>query len=580
MGTGSPGVLYYDILLLLSVILTGIYLFLWHKHFDAHITLLFVLIPVICLGYVLLAHSTGLAEALVANRVIYLGGCFLQLIVLLAVCTLCDIRPGRVGRILKTLGFAVGAVVFFFVLNPMRSRDFYTHTGLALYNGLPYLQKEYGWMHSVFQGLVLFYYALSIAIIVWCFFRKNQISRKILALLFFPETLAVVAFFIVRRRTGHVELLPAVYVLAQMTYLIIVARISLYDVTDTAVDSIVKNGDTGFISIDYGYHYLGSNGTAKEVFPILRELTVDLSVKRRKSFSDLVTPWLEAYQQDRSNNTASYEKDGKIYQVLISPLYNGRREKGYQLTITDNTRDQQYIRFIKSYNDRLDAEVQRQTKHIRDMHDRLILSMATMVESRDNSTGGHIRRTSEGVKILLSEMSEKDNPELTQEFREKLIKAAPMHDMGKIAVRDVVLQKPGRFTPEEYEEMKAHAAEGARIVHSILKGTDDEKFHVIAESVAQFHHERWDGNGYPDGMKGEEIPLEARIMAVADVYDALVSKRVYKERMSFEKADRIMMEGMGTQFAPEMKEVYCRARPKLEAYYSSLEEAEPEEDDD
>jgi len=118
--------------------------------------------------------------------------------------------------------------------------------------------------------------------------------------------------------------------------------------------------------------------------------------------------------------------------------------------------------------------------------------------------------------------------------------------------------------------MKTHAPEGARIVHEILKGTDDVEFHHIAENVAHYHHERWDGSGYPEGLKGEEIPLEARIMAVADVYDALVSKRVYKEKMSFEKADRIMREGMGSQFAPEMEEVYLRARPRLEAYYSSL----------
>ena len=329
--------------------------------------------------------------------------------------------------------------------------------------------------------------------------------------------------------------------------------------------------DTGFISIDRDNHYLGSNETAKEIFPILSKLTVDLSVRRRKSFADLVTPWLENYRENRNNNTATYQKDDRFYKISISPLYNGHREKGYQLTITDNTDDQKYINFIKNYNDRLHSDVDKATAHIRQMHDNLIMSMAVMVESRDNSTGGHIRRTSEGVKILLGEMSGEDNPELTDTFRKNLIKAAPMHDLGKIAVPDSILQKPGRFTPEEFEKMKEHAAAGSRIVHEILKDTDDEEFHVIAESVAAFHHERWDGSGYPDGLKGEEIPLEARIMAVADVYDALVSKRVYKESMSFEKADRIMMEGMGTQFAPEMKDVYCRARPKLEAYYRALE---------
>ena len=119
--------------------------------------------------------------------------------------------------------------------------------------------------------------------------------------------------------------------------------------------------------------------------------------------------------------------------------------------------------------------------------------------------------------------------------------------------------------------MKTHAAEGARIVHEILKNTDDNDFRVIAENVAHYHHERWDGSGYPEGLKGGKIPLEARIMAIADVYDALVSKRVYKEKMSYEKANEIIMEGMGKHFDAKLKPYYVAARPKLEKYYSSIE---------
>jgi putative two-component system response regulator len=151
-----------------------------------------------------------------------------------------------------------------------------------------------------------------------------------------------------------------------------------------------------------------------------------------------------------------------------------------------------------------------------------------------------------------------------------VIKAAPMHDLGKIAVDDAVLRKPGRFTDEEYEKMKQHAAEGARVIHEILLHTDDASFKVVAENVAHYHHERWDGKGYPMGLRGEQIPLEARIMAVADVYDALVSKRVYKEAFDFEKADRIIMEGMGTQFDPGLKQVYSNARDRLENYYAQI----------
>jgi putative two-component system response regulator len=115
--------------------------------------------------------------------------------------------------------------------------------------------------------------------------------------------------------------------------------------------------------------------------------------------------------------------------------------------------------------------------------------------------------------------------------------------------------------------MKKHSAEGAKVIHEILLNTDNDLFKLIAENVAHYHHERWDGSGYPEGKKGEEIPLEARIMAIADVYDALVSKRVYKEAFDFDKADRIIIEGMGTQFDPGLKSAYEKAREKLEDYY-------------
>ena len=221
-------------------------------------------------------------------------------------------------------------------------------------------------------------------------------------------------------------------------------------------------------------------------------------------------------------------------------------------------------------------EVEEKTEHIREMHDKLILSMATLVESRDNSTGGHIKRTSEGVRILMDEIMRNNRLHVTKEFRKAIIKAAPMHDLGKIAVPDRILQKPGRFEPDEYEIMKTHAAEGGRIVHQILEGTDDEYFRKIAENVANYHHERWDGSGYPEGLAGLDIPLEARIMAIADVYDALVSKRVYKESMSFEAADKIIMEGMGKHFDKRLESYYVAARPRLEAYYRSIAEVEAE----
>ncbi|MCR5487416.1 MAG: HD domain-containing protein [Lachnospiraceae bacterium] len=252
--------------------------------------------------------------------------------------------------------------------------------------------------------------------------------------------------------------------------------------------------------------------------------------------------------------------------IIASRFINkGRFEKYLNADSAEKLADIQ-----TKFNEVLKKEVEEKTRRIVALNDRFIIGMATMVESRDNSTGGHIRRTSEVVRILTDSIRSEKTLQISDDFCNNLVKAAPMHDLGKIAVDDEILRKPGRYTPEEYDKMKVHAAEGARVVHEILTDTDDEDFRRIAENVAHYHHERVDGSGYPEGLKGSDIPLEARIMAIADVYDALVSKRVYKDCYSFDRADHIILEGMGTQFDPSLKVYYEAARPELEEYYSNI----------
>lgn len=151
------------------------------------------------------------------------------------------------------------------------------------------------------------------------------------------------------------------------------------------------------------------------------------------------------------------------------------------------------------------------------------------------------------------------------------LKAAPMHDLGKIAVDDRVLRKPGSFTPEEFEEMKKHSEKGAEIVTQILDGVNDEEFVAIARNITHYHHEKWNGQGYPEQLSGIDIPLEARIMALADVFDALVSKRCYKEKMDYDKAFEIIEESLGSHFDPELGKLFLKCRENLEAYYDSVE---------
>ena len=558
---------YYDWMLVLSMLMTLIYVFMWHKHFDVHITLVFVLVPVINLGYCLLCRTQTLEEALNANRLTYIGGCFLMPIIMFSVFSLCHIKLSRWVRVgVLTLGTGV----FFTAMMTGRNTLFYRSITFALEDGAVILTKEYGPMHTVFYAMIFAELALTIGAMVYSYVRKNQVSRKLIYLLFLPAVLTVVSFFGGRWLTPRVELIPAAYTVAQATYLVIGYRICLYDITDSVVDSMVQTGDTGIISIDFHLNYLGSNGTARAIFPELNDLTVDRPLAHASQMRETVLKWLEAFQADESKNQAHYECEDRCYMVRVGYLFDALRRRGYQFVITDDTKDQRYIKLINRFNTQLQSEVSEKTAHIIEMHDKLVMGMATMVESRDNSTGGHIRRTSEGVRLLVDEIRADGEIALSEEFCQKLIKAAPMHDLGKIAVDDAVLRKPGRFTPEEFEKMKAHAAEGARIVREILRGVEDDDFRHIAQNVAHYHHERWDGSGYPEGLKGEEIPIEARIMAIADVYDALVSKRVYKDSMSFEQADAIIMDGMGKHFDAHLKPYYLRARPKLEAYYSSL----------
>ncbi|MBR5340966.1 MAG: HD domain-containing protein [Erysipelotrichaceae bacterium] len=559
---------YYLVIFIISLLLALAYMFIWHRHFDTHITIIFVMVPIVNLSYYLLSRAQSAEAALAIDKFTFVGGCYLLPFITLAIFSLCEIK---LNKFFRSLIILINTVIFSSALTIGKTELFYKSVTIERINDVVVFHKVYGPMHKAFTIMNIVYFTLDLIAIGYTYFWKKQVSRKTILLLFLPVLVSMFSFYGTRILHWNIEYISLAYVFALANYLIIAHNICLYNVDDIAIDSLVETGDTGFISFDFKFRYLGSNETARKIFPELNELVVDRSVEKNEFVNNTMLNWVKGII-GKDDYKTHFERDGKSYLIDVNYLFDGMHTRGYQLLITDDTKNQQYIKLLNNFNNELQEKVEEKTLHITQMHDNLIMSMATMVESRDNSTGGHIKRTSQGVKILVDEINNQGTFSLSPEFCHKLIKAAPMHDLGKIAVDDDILRKPGRFTPEEYEEMKKHAAEGARIVHEILKETDDEEFKVIAENVAHYHHERYDGSGYPDGLKGNKIPLEARIMAIADVYDALVSKRVYKESISFEKADQIIQEGMGTQFDKKLKKVYLAARPKLEEYYSSMDQ--------
>lgn len=205
-------------------------------------------------------------------------------------------------------------------------------------------------------------------------------------------------------------------------------------------------------------------------------------------------------------------------------------------------------------------------------HEEMVMGFATLVENKDGSTGGHIKRTTAYVKLLAEELKRRGyyEEELTPDYIKNLCMAAPMHDIGKIAVPDVVLQKPGRLTDEEFQIIKGHANKGGEIIKETFGHLGNENYTQMAYEVARYHHEKWNGKGYPTGLKRKYIPLCARIMAIADVFDAVSEKRCYRDAMPLEQCFNIILEGSGQDFDPMLVEVFMDMREQVEAVHRDI----------
>lgn len=218
--------------------------------------------------------------------------------------------------------------------------------------------------------------------------------------------------------------------------------------------------------------------------------------------------------------------------------------------------------FLRDRSAYLAAEVDRRTRENEALQDVVVLAMASLGETRDNETGNHLRRTQHYVQALAEQL--RHHPRfadtLTPEAIRLLFKSAPMHDIGKVGIPDAILLKPGRLTPEEFEVMKTHTTLGYEAIHRAeLSLGKDLPFLRFAKEIALSHQEKWDGSGYPQGLAGDAIPVSARLMALADVYDALISERVYKPAMPHDQAKALIVQGRGQHFDPDVVDAFLAA---------------------
>lgn len=228
---------------------------------------------------------------------------------------------------------------------------------------------------------------------------------------------------------------------------------------------------------------------------------------------------------------------------------------------------------VRDYNIRLEARVREEVRRTTEAQASIIFALSKLAESRDPETGEHLDRICAYCKVLASELSKQDKT-ISEEFIENVVLASPLHDVGKVGIPDHILLKPGKLSKEEFDIMKTHTTIGGDTLRSVSDRFPDNAFLQIGIAIAECHHEKWDGSGYPHGHEAQDIPLAARILALADVYDALTSKRVYKEAYSHEKSRAIVREGRGRHFDPNVVGAFDATEDEFRAVREETVDAE------
>ena len=557
---------FYLTVLVISVIMTGSIL-VKNRKVDNAFILFGVLLTLNCAGQYMISVSETVESAVWGNKIMYVGGCYLPFVIFLVITRLCNIK---VKSFYKWFLMGYATVVLVLVMTIGHTGWYYKSVEMAQGNGFNYLVKEYGPLRILYPVMMVMYSVILLSFIVFAIKRRKEIPTRTVVTMSFLCATVFLAYIVERIVSSKVSCLPLGFLIGMILLMRYFDRINMYDMSSNIISSVERMQEYGYIVIDKKGRYVSANDSIKRLFPEVKSWVVDKPVPASEGclYQNVIRGLLRENDDVWTSRVITVGE--RYFLVDVRELKHGKRASiGFLIEFIDRTSERNYYNAIEKYNTELEKDVEEKTKHIIFIKDMMVLGMAEMVENRDANTGGHIKRTSEVVRIFAERLMRcKEQFGLGEEFLKLVIKAAPMHDLGKVAIDDAVLRKPGKYTDEEYAEMKRHSAEGARIVESILQGVEDDAFVEVAKNVAFYHHEKWNGFGYPEGKSGADIPIEARIMALADVFDALVSKRCYKDAFSFDDAFSIIEGDLGKHFDPELGRVFMECRPELEAFYN------------
>lgn len=561
---------FFGILLVISVL---VILYMAQKNYeniDIYYWTLVILVPVVVLGYWLKTRVTTVEGAKLCFCFIYIDSTVLLTAVIFNIMRFMGIA---VKSWIKLVAYIVG-FGHLFIIWLCFDNDLYYKNVTLIDTGLGTATKMVNGplkiIHWIYLILVL---GIIIALMIMAIVRKGTYSRRTLTLYSLLTGVGILVYIIESILDVDFSNLPALYVTADILIALNYDHAHTHDIACLISEQQKYHGTKGYVAFDLDRNFLSCNSKIYDFVPELKKQIVDENLPPDSELRSIFYSLIDDYRRD-IKNVKKFDHDGRICQCEISEfsIRKDGKVQGYLFDIDDVTEEEKFLQVMKDYNTTLNKEVDIKTESIKNIQEKVVLGLANMVENRDNNTGGHVKRTSDLIKIVVNEAKRQGVYSISEQYAEDIVRAAPMHDIGKITIENSILCKPGDLTKEEFNIMKTHSVKSGEFVNLILKGVEEKHFVDVAYNVARYHHERWDGRGYPEGLVGEMIPLEARLMAIADVYDALVSQRYYKKALKYEEAAKIMVEGMGSQFDPNMLSVFLGCRHELEEYYMDIQE--------
>jgi len=556
----------YAICLGISVLAISYIAFKNYENINTYYWTIAVLLPITILGYYLKTRVVSAESIKVIMCYIYLDSTIMPTVVIFSMLSVLGVK---IKLWEKFVGYGAAFAHMILIWACLDNDLYYANVDVITSPNGNYTILTSGPLkviHMIYLGLML---AVIIVVLIMGYLKKGSYSRKSHQIYTSVYIVALILYSVERACKLNYSLLPAFYAMCSIFVAYDYDRAHMHDIT-SLISTQRTAGSKGYVAFDKKRRFVSCNERAYDFIPELRTQLVDAKLKEDNDTTWLINDLIESY--DRCGKASAKFNVGNITcscEVNSFSVGNDGPAKGYIIDFRDSTKEQKMLDVMTSYSETLNADIEKITGHVVEIQQKIVVGMANIIENRDNNTGGHVKRTSDVIKIIVDEIVSQGEIRVNSKMAADIVRAAPMHDLGKISIDSTILCKPGKLTDEEFEIMKTHSVKSGEMVHIILDGIEEQHFVDTAFNIAKHHHERWDGKGYPDGLAGAEIPLEARIMAIADVYDALVSERCYKKPMSFEQAQIIMCEGMGSQFDPGLEKVFLGCREKLEAYYSA-----------